>query len=592
MATGVTGYFDLAGDYGVTVRIHYKETYDETTNASVVAITGVQVASSWNYGMTYYLDGTITVAGSTAVSMSSSAGSHAVRISALSTFATAGGTLGSVSGITHNTDGSKSITISASLHGYTLDGTQGSGWAASGSKAVTLATIPRASTIGATDANIGAVSMIAVARKSSNYTHTIQYQFGSLSGYITAEGGISTDAVKLTETSISFIVPTSFFAQIPNAKAADCTLTCITYSGSTQIGAAQTCKFTCTAAQATCAPAVSGTVVDDNAATAALTGNPAKLVRYHSTALCTITAAAKNSATIVSKTIGGVAVSGNTRSIENVETGAVTFSATDSRGYTSSVTVENTLVAYVQVTNNATAQRTDPTSGNAVLSLSGAWFNGSFGAEANALTAQYRINGGSWVAVPLTYDGDSYTATVNLSGLTYTESFKIEVMVTDALESVTKAVTILPGIPVFDWGESDFNFNVPVKFNGATLLDLVYPVGSIYLSYSDISPEVLFGGTWTRIENRFLWAIAEGETIGKTGGESTHTLTVDEMPSHTHTMSNRTASTGDYYNLPPRTAQAGTTNAGIATVIDAAGGGKAHNNMPPYIQIAVWRRTE
>lgn len=464
MANGVSGYFDLTGSNGITMRIHYGETYDVTTNQSVVSITALQVMSSWYYGVTYYLDGTITVDGSTAASMSSSGGTNGVALVALNTWANVGGTLGSVSSIAHNTDGSKSVTIAVSVKGYTTSGSAGSGWTVSGSKTIALTTIPRASTIGATDANIGAVSMIAVSKKSSGYTHSIHYQFGSLSGYITAAGGVSASEVKISDTSIAFTVPTSFYTQIPNAKSGVCALTCKTYSGSTQIGDAQTAAFTAVASEAACAPNVSGTVVDVNERTKALTGDESVLVRYYSTALAAITASAKNSAAIAAKYIGGVDVTADSREIPDVESGNVIFSAMDSRGYSASITVARTLIPYIKLTNNAVVQRTDPTSGNAVLTLSGDYYNGSFGAADNALTASYVVDGGDLVAVVPTVEGNKYTASVDLSGLDYNAEHSVEVTVSDKLATVTKRLTVRRGIPIFDWGENDFAFHVPVSF--------------------------------------------------------------------------------------------------------------------------------
>ncbi len=366
--------------------------------------------------------------------------------------------------VPHNNDGSRSITIEASIYGPS--GTAYSGLKTSGKGTATLDTIPRASTIGATDANIGSTSMIAVSRKSSGYTHSISYKFGTLSGYITSSGGTSGTESKFTETSIAFTVPTSFYAQIPNDKTGTCTLTIKTYSGTTQIGNAQTCTFIATASESSCRPSVSGTVVDSNDVTKKLTGNEEKLVRYYSTALCTITATAKNSSKIVSRTINGVAVSKTSMSIPNVESGDVTFSATDSRGYSSSVTVNATVIRYVKLTNNATGVRTDPTSGNATLKFKGNYSNGSFGAVNNTLKIKYRIGDGEYVSVTPTIDGNTYSAIANLTGLDYAHAYTIETVVTDKLASISKNVIIGKGIPVFDWGETDMNIHVPLMVDG------------------------------------------------------------------------------------------------------------------------------
>ncbi len=403
--------------------------------------------------------------------------------------------------VSHNTDGSKSVSIEVTGNRfskcffYTAKGGTdgGNGWGATGSKTVALTTIPRASTIGASDANIGSKSTIVVTQKSTAYTHSIAYKFGSLTGYVTASGGVSSTEVKYSTTSISWTIPTTFYAQIPNAKTGTCTLTIKTYSGSTQIGDAKTDTFTVTAAQSLCAPSVSGSVVDSNATTKALTGDERKLVRYYSTALCTITATAKNSATISAKKIGGTTVSGTTRSIAKVEVDSVSFYAKDSRGYEASTDVEFTLVPYVILTNNSSGQRTDPTSGNAKLTIKGDYFNGSFGSVSNALTVKYRfreVGGtyGSYTTVTPTISGNSYTVTLSLSGLDYEHSYEFEVVVSDKLATVTKVVTIKQGIPVFDWGKADFQFHVPVFINGNMVdaAEVLFESSEVYGDSGDV----------------------------------------------------------------------------------------------------------
>lgn len=133
---------------------------------------------------------------------------------------------------------------------------------------------------------------------------------------------------------------------------------------------------------------------------------------------------------------------------------------------------------------------------------------------------------------------------------------------------------------------------VPTPYYKATpaqlrsLLDYIYPVDSVYISYSHKNPAEMFGGTWVRITNAFLWACDADGGIGTTGGEKTHTLTVNELPSHTHgsVYSGNASGTKTH----PWLASGGTSMA-YGTV--ATGGGAAHNNMPPYIQVSVWRRT-
>ena len=114
---------------------------------------------------------------------------------------------------------------------------------------------------------------------------------------------------------------------------------------------------------------------------------------------------------------------------------------------------------------------------------------------------------------------------------------------------------------------------------------IAYPVGSIYLAYNHTNPGTLFGGTWARISNAFLWAADSSGTIGQTGGEKTHTLTVAELPQHDHG--------GTYTNAGTSRTHAWLASNGSAMGYDSvsAGSGQPHNNMPPFIQVSIWRRT-
>lgn len=360
--------------------------------------------------------------------------------------------------IPHDDDGTKEdMVISASYTSGVSSGT------VTASTMVDLTPIARESTVGASDANIGSKSTIVVTRRSSAYTHSIAYKFGTLTGYIKADGSVSTTEVKLTAVSISWTVPTAFYAQIPKAKSGTCTLTIRTYSGNTQIGTAQTDTLTVTAARSLCTPTVSGTVVDIDDATVALTGDDSKLVRYMSTALCTIAATAKNSATIVQRKIGGTVVSGTTREISGFQAESVVFYTKDSRGYENTATVAVELIPYIVLTNRSSGARDDPTSGNATLKIKGNYYNGSFGAEDNALTIQYSIDGGDPVEVTPAIDGNTYSATVALSGLDYQSSFEIAVTVSDKLDSKTETVSIGKGVPIYYHNGSKFVFCVPVS---------------------------------------------------------------------------------------------------------------------------------
>lgn len=144
-----------------------------------------------------------------------------------------------------------------------------------------------------------------------------------------------------------------------------------------------------------------------------------------------------------------------------------------------------------------------------------------------------------------------------------------------------------------------------------------HPVGSLYWSFDSTDPETLFGGTWERIKDTFILAAGEAYSAESTGGEATHTLTVNEMPAHTHDLRMNTQGSNDGYGgyvADGSTPHAVKTNTGghpngdvsNGTLTDrmndsdkrgesrllySTGGSAAHNNMPPYITAYCWRRT-
>jgi len=145
-----------------------------------------------------------------------------------------------------------------------------------------------------------------------------------------------------------------------------------------------------------------------------------------------------------------------------------------------------------------------------------------------------------------------------------------------------------------------------------------YPVGSIYMSVNSTNPGTLFGGTWERITGRFLLAATDGGAAGGngnasiapgyTGGEATHTLSAAEMPAHNHQVLQASgngnsivpngltngARTIAAYHAGCGWIPAGSTYIGQKSWegdTNSKGSSSAHNNMPPYLAVYVWKRT-
>lgn len=143
---------------------------------------------------------------------------------------------------------------------------------------------------------------------------------------------------------------------------------------------------------------------------------------------------------------------------------------------------------------------------------------------------------------------------------------------------------------------------MPLSLKGAvkmantwtTLLDAVYPIGSVYSAYTSTSPATRFGGTWSAITGKFPYYNAGTGT----GGSNTHTLTIEEMPSHAHSlfafpntgggnksdicMNVATKDNWGYWFYNDECQKSGTVG---------TGGDSAHNNMPAYQTLYAWRRT-
>ena len=145
------------------------------------------------------------------------------------------------------------------------------------------------------------------------------------------------------------------------------------------------------------------------------------------------------------------------------------------------------------------------------------------------------------------------------------------------------------------------NITVSASKTDADIVDLIYPVGSLYMSTNAASPATLFGGTWKQLEDRFLLGAGSTYTAGDTGGEATVTLTTNEIPSHRH-MSNYYYPGGDQqFYTDTGSGLSGSGNKYIyiggnvgfhgAQSHSSVGGGQAHNNMPPYLVVYMWERT-
>lgn len=123
------------------------------------------------------------------------------------------------------------------------------------------------------------------------------------------------------------------------------------------------------------------------------------------------------------------------------------------------------------------------------------------------------------------------------------------------------------------------------------LLSEAFPINKVEVFFDAEDHSNFLGFSWEMIsQGKIPIGLNSGDTdfnqIGKTGGEKEHTLTVDEIPSHNHDLAIEGGSSSRY----GAKLQQGNTTTDKFAIINT-GGGKAHNNMPPYIVMAFWKRT-
>ena len=531
--------------------------------------------------------------------------------------------------ITHNADGTKSFSLSieAGVYTYAVSVT------ASGTH--TLDTIPRASTVSATNTNLNSASTITITRASSSFTHTLTYSFGSTTGTIVS---------KTTSTSVSWTPALTLANQIPNAVSGTCTITCDTYNGSTKIGS-KTCTLTLTvpASVKPTMTSVTATRVDGDVPAAW-----AIYVQNKSKATVTINGAAgAYGSTISSYSISGGGYSSTASSFTTgllAASGTITFTAkvTDSRGRVSDAkTVSISVVAYSAPSFSSYISQRATSAG--VINDDGTYIRGliSFSyatcSSKNTITcATYykKSSATSWTNANKSFS--SGTAFTFGGGAISTESsYDVKYTITDAFTTITiidmvSTASVLmdfkaggKGIAIDKVSEKDKTLEIAdswgLEVHGKKLIDYIYPIGSIYLSVNSTSPATLFGGSWTQLKDRFLLGAGSTYSSGATGGAATHKLSVAEMPSHAHdtpffnNMTNNGEMKSDFIGVFGKgvTASQALKDTGQTSTMEmwwinqtntaegnewayltsAKGSGSAHNNMPPYLVVYMWKRT-
>lgn len=141
------------------------------------------------------------------------------------------------------------------------------------------------------------------------------------------------------------------------------------------------------------------------------------------------------------------------------------------------------------------------------------------------------------------------------------------------------------------------NLEIGGGIDPTDLLNYIYPVGSIYMSVNNVSPQTFLGGTWQRIEDKFLLGASTTYSAGSTGGASTVALTVAQLPKHQHVVTKATTTYGPGNQSAWRCLSWAGTNHDYGDTVNSYDGtdnglrGEAHENMPPYLSVYMWKRT-
>lgn len=442
--------------------------------------------------------------------------------------------------------------------------------------------------------NVGDTIVVHMNRKSTVFTHTVVLKLGSYSYTI---GTGVTDNISLDTDRIA----ANLYAQMPYSNSMTGEIAVTTYSGSTVIGTSS-CSIIAHVVNSN--PTFNVAYEDSNSKTVAITGNNQYIIRNNSTLKISVSnAQALNGSTLKALTavVNGNTVTGmlngstgviNAGTVNTARDTKIAVKLTDSRG--NEGIREITALVYDWTLPSAIIKlnRKNNYYSESILNVNANY--SSIGGK-NSVTIKYRTK----KVVNSTYS--TYTTVKNNADANFTADneydWNVQVNVADKLGNTTYNLLLPRGIPIayVDTKKNSFGVNCfpknekSLEINGKTVFDMVYPVGSIYMSVNSASPATMFGGTWVQIKDKFLLSAGNTYKAGATGGEATHVLTVEEMPRHNHSLDNLNASGNTTPYMTVQAQEKKGYGGNVQTFF--TGGGQAHNNMPPYIVVYIWQRT-
>lgn len=519
-----------------------------------------------------------------------------------------------------------------------------------------------ASTVSATNAFAGGNTIITISNSNlSSLSHNISIHLGAGdSGIISLGTGVG---------SYTYTIPASWLNYMTNSSAGTGVVFCDTYSGGSLIGSSST-TFTISA------PASAGPSVTLATAPYSSTVPASWGVYVQSLSGVTLTAnpSTQYGATITTRAFSAGTQDGSNPNIARVASlttaGNNAFSVTvvDSRGFQASASQTINVLPYSSPSlnsisvvrcdsagNTTNASGTPLETGTYVLASANATFSSCDNHNSITIILDVELNG-TWTAVASLTNNTEQVCSAPSSlpnGFDPATVYKFRITVTDALGQYTYQIAYLQSIMMVmhvrddDSGMAfgmvsnragfEFRPDWDVYMYQKRIIDLMHPIGSVHISFSDVEPSELFPGTtWERILGRFL--LANGPCspntdeyfgtikqpnmwsagVGSTGGEDFTQLLEGHLPEHAHAALGKpgdpnTASwafpilkaipyvSGWHPGVNNPSAGSGLTvpgcldtnnsgNIGHNQYTGATGNNVAHNNMPPYIAVNMWRR--
>ena len=617
----------ISGSYNTYAVFSWSQTGQSTANNTTSIDWSLSGRTASQYQYIYVYNASATVDGSTKSGWSGNMYNGTSLLSGSKT-------------ISHNSDGTKTFSASAYITQYSSSSNY------SGSGSWTLNTIPRKATVSsAPNFNDEDNPTITYENKAGN-------SVSSLNAGIFLDGWtavVDYRAIPKTGSSYTFNLTTeernAIREAMPNVNSRT-----VRFYVQTTIGSNTFLDYKeATVSIVNGNPTFSNfTYADTNSTTTTITGNNQYIIQNKSTLRATITSAnkavAKKSATMVQYDINVGSYSGSVAysssdinkdigTLNNNTNQTLTISARDSRDNLTSVQKIVNIVPYSSPSIVATAERQANFESNTTIKIRGAMSLLSVaGTTKNAVNTSNGVKWrykqsdsstwGSWANITSSTSADG---TVSVTDFVHTfdnkKAWDLQFSITDKLETKTINVSLGQGQPQFfigsdgrsavgglpsialpsgNTGQLEVYGNA--YSNGSLLmtLDRVYPVGSIFISATHSTAQAvanaLGGGTWEafgagRVPVGVDTTQTEFNTVEKTGGEKTHTLTIDEMPSHNHPFIVPPRYNWEWASGGAMFGQKSTTSANNNQLTSSTGGGQAHNNLQPYITVYMWKRT-